>query len=351
MKALVLAGGIGTRLRPVSHTIAKQLVPVGGRPVLHHCLESIAQAGLREVGIVVGGHAKAIAESVGDGSRFGLAVSYLHQPEPLGLAHAVVVARSFLGDDDFVMYLGDNVLADGIEELTAGFTRDGPDAAVVVSHVADPTRYGVAELDSAGRLVHVVEKSPAPPSNLALVGVYFFTPLIHEAVRAIEPSPRGEWEITDAIEWLLTTGRDVRAYEYDGLWTDTGTVADLLACNHTLLDRQQGAVHGKVDAESVLVGRVVVREGAHVSRSRIVGPVVLGAGSTVTDSYIGPYTAIGEDCRIDRAGIDSSVVLDGARLSGLRHLTSCLIGRGAHVASGPSTRLVVGDDAVVRVER
>ncbi|MDQ7803523.1 glucose-1-phosphate thymidylyltransferase [Amycolatopsis sp. A133] len=351
MKALVLAGGIGTRLRPISHTIAKQLVPVGGRPVLHHCLASIARAGVREVGIIVGDHAKAIAGSVGDGSGFGLEVTYLHQPEPLGLAHAVVVARSFLGDDDFVMYLGDNVLADGIDELAAGFRRDRPDAAIVVSHVADPTQYGVAELDGAGRPVHVVEKSPTPPSNLALVGVYFFTPLVHAAVRAIKPSTRGEWEITDAIEWLLTTGRDVRAYEYNGHWTDTGNVADLLACNHALLDLQQGAVDGKVDTESELIGRVVVREGASVSRSRVIGPVVVGTGSTVTDSYLGPYTAIGDDCRIDRAGIDSSVVLDGARLSGVRHLTSCLIGRGARVEAGPSTRLVVGDDAVIRVER
>ncbi|MGW0520113.1 glucose-1-phosphate thymidylyltransferase [Crossiella sp. NPDC003009] len=350
MKALVLAGGVGTRLRPMSHTMAKQLVPVGGRPVLHHCLDSIAAAGVSQVGIVVGDRANAITWSVGDGSGFGLDVTFLRQEQPLGLADAVRTAQPFLGDEDFVLYLGGNVLIDGITELTARFARDRPDAGIVVAPVADPAQYGVAEVDAGGRLVHVVEKSPAPPSNLAMVGVYFFTPAVHTAIRAIKPSSRDEWEITDAVEWLVRRGHDVRAYRYRGYWKDTGNVADLLACNDAVLDGMPGAVHGNVDAESVLLGRGVVREGASVSRSRVVGPAVIGAGSTIVDSYVGLYTSIGEDCHLDRAGIECSVVLDRARLSGVRRLTSCLIGRRTQVVAGDGTELVIGNDTTIRLE-
>ncbi|MGW6582575.1 glucose-1-phosphate thymidylyltransferase [Streptomyces globisporus] len=353
MKALVLSGGSGTRLRPFSYSMPKQLIPIANKPVLEHVLENVKELGVTEIGVVVGGRLSQIQTVFGDGSDLGVRITYIEQEAPLGLAHCVSLARPFLADDDFVMYLGDNMLPEGVKPIAEEFTADRPDAQVVVHKVADPRAFGVAELDAEGGVERLVEKPQQPRSDLALIGVYFFTSAIHEAVAAIEPSARGELEITDAIQWLVTHGRDVRASVYDGYWKDTGRVDDVLECNRELLDGLRPSVDGEVDAVSTLVGRVVVERGARVIGSRIEGPAIIGAGTVVTDSRIGPYTSIGKDCVLTDTDIEYSIALDGATVSEVRGLRSSIIGRFASVGPAgqdtPHHRLVVGDHTRVEV--
>ncbi len=347
MKALVLAGGTGTRLRPFSYSMPKQLVPVANTPVLVHVLRGIRDLGVAEAGVIVGDRGPEIAAVVGDGSRFGLRATYISQDAPRGLAHAVSIARDFLGDDDFVMYLGDNMLPDGIAGIAEEFTTHRPAAQVVVHKVADPRSFGVAELGPDGEVLRLVEKPQEPRSDLALTGVYFFTAAVHEAVAAIEPSARGELEITDAIQWLVSSGADVRASRYDGYWKDTGRPEDVLECNSRLLDRLSRRVDGHVDAGSVLVGQVVVEDGARVSRSRIEGPAIIGAGTVVEDSQVGPYTSIGRDCLVTGSRLERCIAVDEATVTGARDLRDSLIGRAARVGttgrSSDRLCLVVGD--------
>ncbi|MBB4893137.1 glucose-1-phosphate thymidylyltransferase [Streptomyces olivoverticillatus] len=352
MKALVLSGGSGTRLRPFTHSMPKQLIPIANKPVLEHVLASVGSLGVTEVGVVVGDRGRQIADVLGDGSRFGLRLTFIEQDEPRGLAHAVAVARDFLGDDDFVMYLGDNMLPDGIAEMAEQFTAHRPATQVVVHKVEDPRCFGVAEIDPDGRVLQLVEKPLEPRSDLAVIGVYFFTPAIHEAVAAIEPSARGELEITDAIQWLVEAGADVRAAEYGGYWKDTGHAEHVLDCNRRLLDGITHSVTGDVDAASELIGPVVVEQGARVTASRIEGPVIVGAGSVIENSHLGPYTSIGRDNVLRGAGIAHSITLDGARVSHVRGLHGSLIGRFATIGAcdgGSTHRLVVGDDTFVEV--
>ncbi|MFG2718551.1 glucose-1-phosphate thymidylyltransferase [Streptomyces sp. NPDC048416] len=353
MKALVLSGGSGTRLRPFTYSMPKQLMPIANRPVLEHVLENIRELGVSEVGIVVGDRATEIAAVLGDGSRFGLELTYIRQEKPLGLAHCVTIARDFLGEDDFVMYLGDNMLPDGVQEIAREFAARRPTAQVVVRRVADPRAFGVAEVAPDGRVTRLVEKPERPNSDLALTGVYFLTPLIHQAIDRITPSARGELEITDALQWLISYGATVLAREYTGYWKDTGCVEDVLDCNRELLGDLKGSVTGLVDAESELVGPVVVEAGARVVRSRIVGPAIVGAGSHVVDSQVGPYTSIGRDCRLLDAALEGSIMLDGASVSRVPALRGSLIGRAAAVTSADvgsaHGRLVVGDHTHVEV--
>ncbi|WP_424217392.1 glucose-1-phosphate thymidylyltransferase (plasmid) [Streptomyces sp. BI20] len=352
MKALVLAGGSGSRLRPITHTSAKQLVPVANKPVLFYGLESLARAGIREVGVIVGDTAAEIEAAVGDGSRFGLAVTYLRQEAPLGLAHAVAVARDWLGEDDFVMYLGDNFIVGGIDEAVAAFRASRPDARILLTRVSDPRAFGVVELDAAGRPVRLEEKPAHPRSDHALVGVYLFGPRVHEAVSRIKPSARGELEITDAIQELIDSGARVEAGTVTGYWKDTGDVADMLEVNRLVLDgveaRCEGEVHG-----SELVGRVVVEAGARVTDSRIVGPAVIAAGARVHGSYVGPFTSLDRDCVLVDSEVEYSILLRGAAITGVRRISRSLIGRHVRVRSTPgalrSHRLVLGDHSTVEV--
>lgn len=353
MKALVLAGGTGSRLRPFTHTRAKQLLPIANRPVVHYALQAIADAGIEEVGVVVGGHGDAIRRAVGEGSAFGLRITYLHQPRPLGLAHAVTVARDFLADDDFLLYLGDNHLEDGVAGFVRRAAAERDAGRLLLTPVPDPTAFGVAEVDGEGIVRQLEEKPERPRSDLALVGVYAFTPAVHEAVRAISPSGRGELEITDAVQWMIDRGWRVRAETTTRPWRDTGSVDDLLEANRSVLDRMEGRVDGKVDPHSVLVGRVSIAEGAVVRGSRIVGPVVVGAGAVITDSHVGPYTAIGENCRIQDSAIEFSVLLQGASVEGAARIERSLIGREAVVAAAPrplqAHRLIIGDHSKVQL--
>ncbi|MFJ9115105.1 glucose-1-phosphate thymidylyltransferase [Streptomyces sp. NPDC102394] len=353
MKALLLSGGSGTRLRPITHTSAKQLVPVANKPVLFYGLEAIAQAGISEVGIVVGDTAEEIRAAVGDGSAFGLDITYIPQSAPLGLAHAVLIAREFLGEDDFVMYLGDNFVVGGITSLVAAFRAERPDARILLTRVADPPAFGVAQLDDSGRVVGLEEKPRQPRSDLALVGVYLFTPAVHEAVRAIKPSGRGELEITDALQWMIDAGRDVRSTTISGYWKDTGNVTDMLEVNRSVLESLEGRIDGTVDGRSELIGRVRVGAGAQVTGSRIVGPVVIGANTVIADSYVGPFTSIAEDCRIEDSEIEYSIVLRDSSVRGVGRVEASLIGRNVEVTPAPrkpaAHRLVLGDHSKVQI--
>jgi glucose-1-phosphate thymidylyltransferase len=324
-------------------------VPIAGKAVLEHVLDNITATGITEIGIVVGDQAATIEEAIGDGDRFGARITYIHQAEPLGLAHCVIIARDFLGDDDFLMYLGDNMLPEGIGEVTASFAAERPAAHIVVQKVPDPGAYGVAEIDEHGSVRALAEKPAEPASDLALIGVYCFTPAVHEAVSAIGPSPRGELEITDAIAWLVDKGEPVTAREYAGYWQDTGNVDAVLQCNRRLLDVLRPESSGHADAESRVSGPVLLEAGARVVRSTIQGPAVIGTGSVVEDSHIGPYTSIGRRCHVQGAGIEDSIVLDGSTVSGLRGLSTSLIGRSASVRSTTRHRLIVGDDCEVEV--
>ena len=353
MKALVLAGGSGTRLRPITHTSAKQLLPVANKPVLFYCLEDIAGAGITDVGIVVGDTAPAVQDAVGDGSAFGLKVTYIPQAAPLGLAHAVLVAADYLGDDDFVMYLGDNFIVGGIAGLVDEFRARRPAAQIMLTQVSEPRSFGVAELDADGRVIGLEEKPQQPKSDLALVGVYMFTPAVHEGIAQLKPSWRGELEITEAIQWLLDAGLPVSSTVISGYWKDTGNVADMLEVNRMVLESMPAACHGTVDAASELIGRVVIEAGATVTGSRVVGPVIIGAGTTVTDSYIGPFTALAEDCVIFEAEIEYSIVLRGASIRGVRRIEASLIGHDVEITPAPNVprahRLILGDHSKVQI--
>ncbi len=366
MKALILAGGAGTRLRPITHTRAKQLVPVANKPILFYGLEAIADAGIKEVGIIIGDTGAEVRQAVGDGSRWGVSVKYLPQEAPLGLAHCVLIAKEFLGDDDFVMYLGDNLLKQSLRDFVDRFENDrrralaptfeddgeqSPVAQILLKRVPDPQQFGVAELGSDGRVLRLVEKPADPPSDLALVGVYLFDATVHEAVAAIRPSGRGELEITDAIQWLVDKGLRVRSEILDGWWIDTGKLTPLLEANRLLLESIERRIDGEVDDLSELDGRVVVETGAKVVRSRIRGPVVIGAETTVTDSFVGPFSAIGNRCVVEHSEIEHSVLLDYSSVIDAGRLEDSLLGQQVEVTRSQrrprATRLMVGDHAQI----
>ena len=353
LKGLILSGGRGTRLRPITHTSAKQLVPVANRPVLFYGIEAMAQAGIEEVGIIIAPETgDEIREVVGDGSRFGVRITYILQDEPAGLAHAVLTAEPFLGEDPFVMYLGDNLLQGGIGELVATFREHGPDALILLTPVADPENYGVAEL-SDGRVVALSEKPPAPKTDLALVGVYMFTARIHDAARAIEPSARGELEITDAIQHLVDSGARVEPHIVRGWWKDTGRLDDMLEANRLILDTISGRIEGEL-VDSRCDGRVVVEPGAQLERCTVRGPAVIGAGARLVDCYVGPYTAIGAGCTIANAEVEHSILLEGCTVSGLDgRMESSLLGRNVTIGRRDTQprafRFLVGDNSEIGI--
>jgi glucose-1-phosphate thymidylyltransferase len=353
LKGLILSGGKGTRLRPITHTSAKQLVPVANKPVLFYGLEALADAGIREVGIIVAPETgDEIRAAAGDGSRFGLELTYIEQEEPLGLAHALLTAEPYLGDRPFVMYLGDNLLRDGVVELVATFREEQPDALILLTPVPDPQNYGVAELND-GRVTRLVEKPTQPGTNLALVGVYMFTPVIFEAARAIKPSWRGELEITDAIQVLLDGGRRVDPHIVHGWWKDTGQVQDMLEANRLILDDVHEQVQGEL-VESRVEGRVVIEPGARLERTTVRGPAMIGAGSRLSDAYVGPYTAIGSGVEIRSAELEHSIVLSGSVVRDLEfRIEASLIGKNVRIGRGPALpkayRFVVGDNAEIAI--
>ncbi len=359
LKGLILSGGKGTRLRPITHTSAKQLVPVANKPVLFYGIEAMAEAGIEEVGIIIAPETgQEIEAAAGDGSRFGLAITYILQDEPLGLAHAVLTAEPFLGGNPFVMYLGDNLLQGGITELVDAFRANEPDALILLTPVPDPENYGVAELAAApdgeiGPVQRLVEKPAEPATDLALVGVYMFTAGIHDAARAIEPSPRGELEITDAIQHLVDSGRRVEPHIVRGWWKDTGRLEDMLEANRLILDNLTDLVEGEL-VDSQLDGRVVIAPGAVLERTNVRGPAVIGAGAVLRDCYIGPYTSIGEDCRIIGSEVEHSILLAGCTVAELDgRMESSLLGRNVTIRRGDrqprAYRFMVGDNSDISI--
>ena len=353
LKGLILSGGKGTRLRPITHTSAKQLVPVANKPVLFYGIEAMAAAGITEVGIIIapetGGE---IREAAGDGSRFGVRITYIEQDAPLGLAHAVLTAERYLGDSAFVMYLGDNLLQGGIRDLVTAFRSGTPDALILLTQVPDPENFGVAELRDEV-VVRLVEKPPEPQTDLALVGVYMFTPAIHDAARAIRPSGRGELEITDAIQQLVDAGLRVEPHIVKGWWKDTGRLDDMLAANRLVLETIDHRVEGEL-IDSKVDGRVVIEPGARLVRSAVRGPAVIGADARLSDCYIGPYTAIGDGCVIENAEVEHSILLTGSSVRDLAgRMESSLLGRNVHIRRDQhqprAYRFLVGDNSEIGI--
>jgi glucose-1-phosphate thymidylyltransferase len=352
VKGLILSGGAGTRLRPITHTSAKQLVPVANKPILFYGLEALRAAGIEEVGIVVGDTHAEVEAAVGDGERFGLRATYLRQEAPLGLAHAVLIAEEYLGDEPFVMYLGDNLLRNGIVPFVERFAADRPDAMILLQHVPDPQAYGVAEV-ADGKVLRLVEKPAEPRSDLALVGVYLFTSAVFESVKAIAPSARGELEITDAIQHLVDRGLRVEPTIVTGWWKDTGKLEDMLEANRLILSTLERDVRGET-IDCSIEGPVAVEAGSRLVRCTVRGPVTIGHGCELTDAFVGPYTAIYHGVTIDHAEIEHSIILANSRISGLKaRLCDSLIGNDVticHADGRPlAYRFMVGDSSRIGV--
>jgi len=354
MKGLVLSGGKGTRLRPLTFTQAKQLVPVANKPVLFYGIEALREAGITDIGIVVGDTKDEIREAVGDGSRFGVKITYIEQDAPLGLAHAVKISEEFLGQDSFVMYLGDNVLKKGITSLVREFEEKRPNSLILLTEVPDPQMFGVAELKD-GKIVNLVEKPKEPKSNLALVGVYMFDFHIFEAVKAIKPSWRDELEITDAIQYLVEHGYEVHPHTVSGWWKDTGKIEDILEANRLILEGMAGKNEGDIDADSKVNGEVLIEKGVVVRNSTIRGPAIIGADTVIIDSYIGPFTSIQNNCRIEKTELENSIVLEGSEICDVgSRIDESLIGRGVKIYKCPPKpsvyRFMVGDKSEIGIK-
>lgn len=354
MKALVLAGGKGTRLRPLTYTSAKQLIPVANKPILHYGIEAIRAAGVTEIGVIVGDTHEEVKASLGDGSRFDAKVTYIHQPNPLGLAHAVWTAREFLGQDPFIMFLGDNLIQHGVTGLVNEFRSQEVDALILLKPVENPRSFGVAELAQDGTILSLEEKPQNPKSNLALVGVYLFSPAVHEVIATLKPSARGELEITDAIQQLINTGRRVTSHIHEGWWLDTGKKDDMLEANRVVLDEIQAKVDGTLDADSRVTGRVQVGAGTELIRSSVRGPAVIGAGCKLVDTFVGPYTSISDGAQINCAEIEHSIILENGVIdSPGQRIEDSLIGRNVRIVRSDSRpaalRLLLGDDSELRL--
>lgn len=352
MKALILAGGKGTRLRPITFSMAKQLVPVANKPVLFYGLEAVAEAGIREVGIIVGDTAAEIQQAVGDGSRWGVRTTYIPQPEPLGLAHAVLTAEPFLQDEPFLMYLGDNIVTSSVKPLVEAFEQRKPNALILLAEVPNPQEFGVAELQGE-RVIRLIEKPKQPPSNLALVGVYLFDKHIFEAARAIKPSWRGELEITDAIQYLIDNGYTVESQQISGWWKDTGSLDALLEANRLVLEDLEPSNQGVLEATQ-LHGRVAIGSGSVLKRCTVRGPAIIGANCHLEDCYIGSFTAIGDGVRLVSCEVEYSIILEGSCVEHIEtRIEGSLLGKNVVVRGGakrPRTlRLMLGDSSLVEI--
>lgn len=352
MKALILSGGRGTRLRPITHTSAKQLLPVANKPILFYGIEAVKEAGIKEVGIVVGETKNEIRDAVGRGKKWGINVTYIGQEAPLGLAHAVKISQDFIGNDNFVMYLGDNLIKDGITSLVKEFEKTKPNAQILLARVPHPEQFGVVELKGK-KVLRLVEKPKRPKSNLALVGVYMFDKNIFKAVNNIKPSWRNELEITDAIQYLIDHNFTVRPHIITGWWKDTGKLEDILEANRILLDDLKTHVKGKVDKESKLFGKVRIDKGAEIRKSVIRGPVIIGENSRIVNSYIGPFTSVYFKVTIENSEIEHSIILENSKIKDIKRIEDSLVGQNVEIlkskAKPSAYRIMVGDSSRVEV--
>lgn len=354
MKGLILSGGKGTRLRPITYTGAKQLIPVANKPVLFYGIEAIKEAGINEIGIIVGDTASEVKQTVGDGSKWGLNIVYIQQEAPLGLAHAVKIAQDYIGNDDFIMYLGDNLIKSGVTSIVKEFQREKPDSSILLSKVPNPQQFGVAQLDSNGNVLKLIEKPKEPPSNLALVGVYLFNKNIFKAVNSIKPSARGELEITDAIQWLIENNYKVKPHIIKGWWKDTGKKDDMLEANRIMLDNLELDINGIVDSKSIIHGNVVIGEGSKIENSTIRGPVIIGKNVKIIDSYLGPYTSISDSVVIKSSEIEHSIILENSKILDINgRIEDSLIGKNVEVKrveSKPKAyKFMLGDQSEVDI--
>lgn len=351
MKGLILSGGKGTRLRPLTYTSAKQLVPVANKPVLFYGIEALVDAGIRDIGIVVGDTHAEIRAAVGDGARWNARVTYIEQDAPRGLAHAVLISEPFIGADPFVMYLGDNLLNKGIVPFVEQFVREEPAAQILLTPVPDPQMFGVAELQD-GQVQRLVEKPKEPKSNLALVGVYMFGPEIFTSAKRIKPSFRNELEITDAIQDLIERGLTVTPHLVNGWWKDTGKLEDMLEANRLILETLDRRIEGTLDAASRVEGKVVIEQGARVEASVIRGPAIIGSNAVISHAYVGPFTSIMNDVEIRASEIEHSIVLEGSSLRDLStRVADSLIGKNVRIHREPlkpsAYRFMLGDNSEV----
>ncbi len=333
MKSIILCAGKGTRLRPLTHTSAKHLIPIANKPVLFYAIEAIRDCGIKDIGVIIGETGEDIKNGLKDGSKWGVNISYVEQKEALGLAHAVSVAKDFLGEEKFLMYLGDNLLKNGVENYADKFIQGNYNAFVLLTEVDNPKQFGVAEVEE-GRVVRVVEKPKKPVSNLALIGVYFFDKNVHQAIKRIKPSARGELEITDAIQWMIDKGYKVGAEVIGGWWKDTGKPDDILEANRLILEDIERDIGGAkvVDETSQISGRVKIGKGSEILNSQIVGPVIIGENVRVVDSYVGPFTSISERVEIIKSEIECSVILEESKLEYIKgRMQRCLIGKGVKI--------------------
>lgn len=348
MKALILAGGSGTRLRPLTHTSAKQLLPIANKPIIFYGIEAIASAGIKDFAIIVGDTAEDVKKEVGDGSRWGVNITYIKQDAPLGLAHAVKISKDFMGNDPFIMFLGDNLLKEGIPEFVAKFNKNKVNSLILLTKVPNPQQFGVAELDASGKVSRLVEKPKEPKSDLALVGIYLFDSNIFKAVEAIKPSQRGELEITDAIQWLLDKGYKIEHHEVSGWWKDTGKPSDLIEANQLVLEMLGSSIEGDVDSESQLSGHVILSRGAKILNSKVIGPVVIGENSSVTNSTIGPFLSIGDNVFIENSSVKNSIIMEECRIVNVNTpINDSILGKGVAIeGKGPDSSdhsFIVGD--------
>ncbi len=355
MKAIILSGGKGTRLRPLTYSGAKQLVPVANKPILFYCIENIVKAGIKEIGIIISPETgQEIKDTVGDGSRWGTKIKYITQDVPGGLAHAIKIARDFLADSSFVMYLGDNLIGTGIGKFVDKFKNNKPEAFILLKEVDNPKQFGVADVSEDGRVLKLVEKPDVPPSNLALVGIYIFSPEIHKAIDSIKPSRRGELEITDAIQELINMNCNVESFVLDMWWLDTGKKDDMLTANATVLDDcLESSIEGDVDEASKIEGRVAIGKGTVIRKCTIRGPVIIGENAVIDESFIGPHTSVGNNVKIVKSSVEHSVIMDDSELKDVERLEESLLGRRVRIIRNntmhKALRLMVGDDSVVEV--
>lgn len=355
MKGLILSGGFGTRLRPLTYTGAKQLIPVANKPIIYYGIEALARAGIEEIGIVVGTTAQEVEQAVGNGSRWGISIRYIQQEAPLGLAHAIKISREFLDDDSFVMYLGDNILREGINEFVKNFDTNHPSSLILLTKVSNPREFGVAVIDEQGTVRQLIEKPEKPPSNLALVGVYIFDQHIHTAVDNIKPSWRNELEITDAIQWLLDNDHKVESHMVQGWWKDTGKPDDIIEANLLVLEDISPAQNGHVE-DSTLNGRIRTEKGSIIRNSVMRGPIIIGENARIENSYIGPFSSIGDRAVIENSEIECSVIMEGATLKNVeKRIDRSIIGKNAVINvidQSPRThKFILGDQSYIEIAK